>query len=76
MKTGWTRACRGAERGWVASLIVLILLLVVVALVASNTVAVQNLRRELRLVEQRQIQHYGTNAVTNLTVVPVASSRR
>jgi hypothetical protein len=75
MKTGLTPGRRGAERGWVASVIVLILLLVVVALVASNAVAVQNLRRELRLVEQRQIQHYGTNAVTNLTVGPVTSSK-
>jgi hypothetical protein len=41
-----------------------------VSFIAANTVALQRLRRELRLVEQRQIQHYGTNAVTNVVMAP------
>lgn len=73
------RPLRG-ERGF-ASVIVLALLFVMIALILGNGRVVHSLAQELRLVEQRQLQKYGGLAITNavarvqrLSGTPIASS--
>ena len=48
------------ERGS-ATLVVFILLTVMVALIAANSVTLHRLRGELRLIEREQLKRYGTN---------------
>ena len=49
-----------------AALIVLVLLGVMVTLAIGNNIALGHLERELRLVDNRQLQRYGGAAITNL----------
>ncbi len=56
---------RCAERGS-ATVVVFILLTIMVALIAVNSVTLHHLRGELRLIERGQLKKYGTNAPTAL----------
>jgi len=56
---------RGTKRGS-ATLVVFILLTIMVALIAVNSVTLHHLRGELRLIERGQLKKYGTNAPTAL----------
>jgi len=55
---GWAT---GPERGS-ATLVILILLTIMVALITANSVTLHHLRGELRLIERGQLKKYGTNA--------------
>ena len=63
MKTDDSRTgrARGPERGS-ATLVVFILLIIVLAFIAANSVTLHHLSRELRLIEREQLKKYGTNA--------------
>ena len=65
---------RRSERGS-ATLVVFILLTIMVALVAANSVTLHRLRGELRLIEREQLKRYGTNAVPTLLVQPERRAR-
>ena len=62
---------RRGERGS-AAIVVLVLLFLIVAFAAGNTVTLRSLKRELQLVEQRQLTKYGAAAVTN-SVTPATT---
>ncbi len=57
---------RGGEHGF-ATVIVLALLFVMIALILGNSRVIHALAQELRQVESRQLQKYGGLAVTNAT---------
>lgn len=59
------------ERG-MALVLVLVVMTLMAAFLAASGMTVANLRRELRLVEQRQLQRYGTNAVTPIRIAAPA----
>ena len=64
-----SRRGRATERGS-ATLVVFILLIIMVALIAANSVTLYHLRRELRLIERVQLKKYGTNAPPVLRTQP------
>lgn len=57
MKIRFRPSPAARQRG-AAALIVLILLFLMVAFIAGNSVTLHKLKRELRLVETRQVQRY------------------
>ena len=61
MKTRSLPSPAARQRG-AAALIVLILLFLMVAFIAGNSVTLHKLQRELRLVETRQLQRYSPKA--------------
>lgn len=61
---GRVRPFQNSERGS-ASLIVFALIVVVGSFAVSNNIALAHLQKELRLVEQRQLQRSGAVARTN-----------
>ena len=48
-----------------AVVIVLVLLLAIVAFLEANTGTLRSLKRELQLIEQRQLVKYGESVLTN-----------
>ena len=76
MKTDDLRnECLGrAERGS-ATLVVFVLLTIMVALIAANSVTLHYLRGELRLLEREQMKQHGTNAPPALRAPPARPTR-
>lgn len=62
MKTGIYIGPRQRRERGSAVILVLILLFIVVVFVAANTVTLNTLRRQVKLVEQRQIQRLAQSA--------------
>jgi len=65
---------RSTERGS-ATMVVFILLTIMVALIAANSVTLHHLRGELRLIEREQLKKYGTNAPVALRAQPARKAR-
>ena len=63
------RRSPGPERGS-ATLVVFILLTIMVAFIAANSVTLHHLGGELRLIEREQLKKYGTNAPPALRAQP------
>jgi type II secretory pathway component PulK len=64
MKTSIENIRRPSRESGSAVIFVLILLFIVVVFVAANTVTLNTLRRQVKLVEQRQVQRLA-QSVTN-----------
>ena len=58
------RRDRRGERGS-AAIVVLVLLFLIVAFAEGNSVTLRSLKRELQLLDERQLKKYGDAAVTN-----------
>jgi hypothetical protein len=67
-------ASQSSNRG-MATIAVIVILFVVLSFLAANTVALHNLKRELRRVEQLQLRRYGPALVTNRVQIAIAVSR-
>ncbi len=70
-RIGWSPC---SERGS-ATLVVFILLTIMVALIAANSVTLHHLRGELRLIEREQLKKCGTNAPPVLHPQPERRTR-
>ncbi len=58
IRSAQARARRGERAS--AAIVVLLLLLLTLAFAAGNSVTLRSLKRELQLVEQRQLKEYGS----------------
>ena len=73
MNTRFPGSQRAAGQRGAASIVVLIMLFIMMAFIMGNSVALHNLKREIRRVEERQLRRWGMSPRTNVPLRAVAS---
>ena len=71
-----TRSCRSRQRGFFMVAMMLTIVSIMLIYAAANTRRLSNLRKEIRLVEEKQIQRLNrsTNIATNQPTASIAAA--